>query len=297
MTGSTPRKLPQCFAEECSLTGRILKRLTEYVRIPYSFEAGGKTVTDRKAVSLKYIGSWFGIEPAAALPIGLLFTMLSTPVSGILALLRLNPLLKLPDVSRTLRKIGGNNINPAILRLILLFFWILLTAHLVAGGWIFITGNPEHLDPITRYIEAFYWTITTLTTIEYGDITPAGNIQIIYVVFIELLGAGMYGLVIGNIANLITNIDVAKTQYREGLDKINAFLKYRNIPNVAQRKINNYYNYPSQYPPAGTKTYPASICDLRASTNYIRNLSFNVKIQHNGYGRWTLIFLVKITSF
>ena len=208
-----------------------------------AFQAGGKTVTDRKAVSLKYIRSWFGIDLAAALPVGLLLTMLSTPVSGIFALLRLNPLLKLPHVSRTLRKIGGNNINPAILRLILLFFWILLTAHLVACGWIFITGNPKHLDPITRYIEAFYWTITTLTTIGYGDITPAGNIQIIYVVFIELLGAGMYGLVIGNIASLIANIDVAKTQYREKLDKINAFLKYRNIPNTLQRKINNYYNY------------------------------------------------------
>ncbi len=29
----------------------------------------------------------------------------------------------------------------------------------------------------------------------------------------------------------------------------------------------------------------------------IRNLNFNGKIQHNRYGLWTLIFLVKITSF
>ncbi len=31
--------------------------------------------------------------------------------------------------------------------------------------------------------------------------------------------------------------------------------------------------------------------------DYIRNLNFNGKIQYNRYGRWTLIFLVKITSF
>jgi voltage-gated potassium channel len=97
--------------------------------------------------------------------------------------------------------------------------------------------------PYERFIEAFYWTITTLTTIGYGDIIPAGSLQRVFVIMIEILGAGMYGLVIGNIANLIANIDVAKTQYKEKLDKINTFLKYRNIPYNLQRKINDYYNY------------------------------------------------------
>ena len=53
----------------------------------------------------------------------------------------------------------------------------------------------------------------------------------------------MYGLVIGNIANLIANIDVAKTQYKEKMDRINAFLKYRSIPPRLQQKINDYYDY------------------------------------------------------
>ncbi|OHD21393.1 MAG: hypothetical protein A2Y38_09810 [Spirochaetes bacterium GWB1_59_5] len=50
-------------------------------------------------------------------------------------------------------------------------------------------------------------------------------------------------MVIGNIAGLIANIDVAKSQYREKLDKINSFLKYRNIPDHLMKKINNYYSY------------------------------------------------------
>ncbi|GAH14806.1 unnamed protein product, partial [marine sediment metagenome] len=47
-------------------------------------------------------------------------------------------------------------------------------------------------DEKSLYIKAFYWTITTLTTIGYGDITPTGNVLILYVILIELLGAGMY---------------------------------------------------------------------------------------------------------
>jgi len=133
-------------------------------------------------------------------------------------------------------------LSPSILRLVLLLFWILLSAHVVSCGWILLTETPAGMPNYERYTLAFYWTITTITTIGYGDITPAGLRQTLYVIFVEILGAGMYGLVIGNIANLIANIDVAKTQYKEKPDRINTFLKYRNIPANRQRKINDYYN-------------------------------------------------------
>lgn len=104
-------------------------------------------------------------------------------------------------------------------------------------------GNPNNLDNVTRYIRSVYWTVTTLTTIGYGDITPVTNAQTMFVIIIEIMGAGMYGFIIGNIANLIANIDIAKAQYKEKLEKINTFMKYRNLPSPLQNRINEYYNY------------------------------------------------------
>jgi voltage-gated potassium channel len=60
---------------------------------------------------------------------------------------------------------------------------------------------------------------------------------------IEMIGAGMYGFIIANIASLIANIDIAKAQYREKLEKINTFMKYRNLPQDLQVRINDYYSY------------------------------------------------------
>lgn len=208
-----------------------------------SFHFQGKVIQNRRAIARRYLRGWFAIDLIAALPIGIVISVLVTGNDSSIHLLRVLALIKLFRVGKTLQRVGGTNVNPAILRLSLLVFWILLAAHIVSCGWIYIAADPEPMLPYERYIRAFYWTITTLTTIGYGDITPDGSLQIVYVILIEILGAGMYGLVIGNIANLIANIDIAKTQYKEKLDKINTFLKYRNIPYNLQRKINDYYNY------------------------------------------------------
>lgn len=208
-----------------------------------SFIYQGRVIESKSEVARRYMRSWLTIDLIAALPLGVILTLLSTPEQSAVHLIRLLPLIKLFHIGRTMQRIGGTRVNPAILRLVLLLFWILLSAHVVSCGWILLTETPAGMPNYERYTRAFYWTITTITTIGYGDITPTGLRQTLYVIFVEILGAGMYGLVIGNIANLIANIDVAKTQYKEKLDRINTFLKYRNIPASQQRRINDYYNY------------------------------------------------------
>ncbi len=214
-----------------------------FVSFNTSFNYQGKVISNKREVAYRYLRGWFSADLIAALPIGFILTFVVVPDGSAIHLLRILALVKLFRVSRTLQRVGGININPAILRLFLLVFWILLAAHVISCGWVFLNEVPADMPHHTRYIRAFYWTITTLTTIGYGDITPQGINQTLYVILIEILGAGMYGLVIGNIANLIANIDIAKTQYKEKLDKINTFLKYRNIPHDLQKKINDYYNY------------------------------------------------------
>lgn len=99
------------------------------------------------------------------------------------------------------------------------------------------------LNDIELYVRAFYWTVTTLTTIGYGDITPDGMGQTLFVIVTELIGAGMYGFIIGNIANIIANLDIAKTQHQEKLEKVSTFLRYKSIPSDLEDKILDYYNY------------------------------------------------------
>jgi voltage-gated potassium channel len=202
-------------------------------------------VTDRKAIARRYLRGWFILDLIATLPFTWIFT--SSRFAGlnrIFRFFRLARLFKLFGSSKILNRAKNLSfVNPAFMRLFLLVFWILVAAHLIACGWIFIGGPSEFDTNGETYLEAFYWTVTTLTTIGYGDITPAEPIQFIFVIIIMLIGAAIYGFIIGNIANIIANIDVAKSQFRERVENVDTFLKYRNIPSDLQKRIHDYYDY------------------------------------------------------
>jgi len=208
-------------------------------------------ITDRNAIARRYLRSWFVIDLLAALPVVSALSFLGFGrYHKILQYLRLMRMLKLLRAWKTLNRARKLRfINPAIMKLSLLVFWILIAAHLVSCGWIFIGGNsiiPDLASPSSQhqqYMVAFYWTITTLTTIGYGDITPRSEIQLVYATFVMLLGAAIYGVIIGNIANIIASIDIAKSQFREKMENISTFLKYRNIPGKIQTRIREYYDY------------------------------------------------------
>ncbi len=207
-----------------------------------------KLITDHGTIARKYLKGWFWIDFFATIPFDLLLSEISVLALGrlgrMLRLFRLARLFRLIRIVQTMQRVNKSNIfNPSILRMVFLIFWIAFAAHFISSGWVFLTANPDNLGNGTRYLRALYWTITTLTTIGYGDITPSTNAQMLYVIFIEITGAAMYGFIIGNIANLITNIDIAKNQYSERMEKINTFMKYRNIPFTLQERINNYYTY------------------------------------------------------
>jgi voltage-gated potassium channel len=202
-------------------------------------------VTDRKLIAREYLKFWFWPDLLATIP---LFALSGTNVlilNRLFRFFRLSRLLKLFTGARTIRKAKELNINPSIMRMVLMVFWLLIASHLIACGFVFINGVSPDQPNSMRYLQAFYWTVTTLATIGYGDITPnrENPIQLIFTIFTELIGVGTYGFIIGNISTLIANIDVAKTQYREKMEKINTFLKYRNIPGPLQKRISDYYDY------------------------------------------------------
>ena len=54
-----------------------------------------------------------------------------------------------------------------------------------------------------RYITAIYWSITTMTTVGYGDLCARNTIEMIFNIFYMLFNLGLTAYLIGNMTNLV----------------------------------------------------------------------------------------------
>lgn len=65
----------------------------------------------------------------------------------------------------------------------------------------------------------------------------------LYAISVMIFGVGVYGYIIGNVASILANIDPAKAQHLANMEKLTAFMNYRNIPPRLQKRIRDYYAY------------------------------------------------------
>jgi hypothetical protein len=94
-----------------------------------------------------------------------------------------------------------------------------------------------------QYIRSLYWTITTMTTVGYGDITPARSVEYVFSSLIMLLGASLYAFIIGSIASLLSGIQAARNKHWERLDSVADLLRQRQVSAELSARIRNYYEY------------------------------------------------------
>ena len=54
---------------------------------------------------------------------------------------------------------------------------------------------------------------------------------------------GTYGFIIGNVANILSKSNPARTQFFNNLEQLKIFVSYRNIPGHLQKRVSDYFNY------------------------------------------------------
>ncbi len=125
----------------------------------------------------------------------------------------------------------------------LFLYWMIVTAHSLSSIWLLLRGIDFTKDEITNYITSLYWVVTTLTTVGYGDITPITNPQMVFAMFVQIMGVGFYGFIIGKVASILSKKDPTKAKYLENIEKLTALSRMRKLPKNLQKKLRDYYEY------------------------------------------------------
>ena len=98
-------------------------------------------------------------------------------------------------------------------------------------------------EPWVVYLYALYWTLATTTTIGFGDVVPANELEIGVICLTICISAVLYSSLIAYISNLILASDVNWTAHKQKVQTIKSYMRHRRIPAPLQARIEEYMDY------------------------------------------------------
>lgn len=151
-------------------------------------------------------GAWLRDHPLEVIVIVFSFPLLSSAFAAIrvLRVLRLVRLLRLAKLARVAFSMTG-----------LRYVTLLAVLTVIAGGEAFSQLEGKSLA------DGFYWAITTMTTVGYGDLSPKTDSGKILAVAVMLVGIGFVAVLTGAVAQrfIVANVEaVEEAVEREEFD-------------------------------------------------------------------------------
>jgi len=180
-------------------------------------------------------GRYFTADLLAVLPYAFLFA------SPQWQLLRL---FKWVKVFQTMRHYQMRNIrNTSSILFWLLIFGTFLFSHWCACMWVRVHGIEPGLSNVDNYVQALYYTVSTITSVGYGDIVPHGNIEMLFNIVLQFSGVALVALLVGSIVGVFTKKNPAEQRFIENMEKLRALIHYQEISKDLEHRIGDYFTY------------------------------------------------------
>ena len=134
-----------------------------------------------------------------------------------------------------------------IIHCVQIFFIILCFVHVIACNFILIGAswikNLNISSTNDIYINAFYWSISSIAHDTLGDIISTSSNEKLYTCFIQFLSCFVFALTFGSIISFITTISHSlRNKLYQDYSHVLSFLKKKDIDNKFSSTINDYFN-------------------------------------------------------
>jgi CRP-like cAMP-binding protein/voltage-gated potassium channel Kch len=227
----------------------------------------GALIVHKKFIVSQYLKGWFVIDVVSTIPFDTIIGAASSSSSNLaftklvkiirlFRLLKLARILKLAAYIERIEDMMG--ISPAVFELIILLVQVFFIVHWVSCLWwgitSILTANPwyeiqhgffelqlDNRKIIAEYLATFYYILTTMTTVGYGDIRPVQTEERVFCMIIALCGASMFGYMISNVSALISSLQGVNSAAEQHVSEVYEYLEEKNCPTVLQNRIKVHY--------------------------------------------------------
>ena len=206
------------------------------------YDSDYEMIDSKKEIARVYVKGWFSVDLLAIVPFDKLFAVQGyNGLARILRLPKIYKLIKITRLVRMLKIVKERNKLVKYLSEILkigvgferLLFFILLSliiCHIMACFWIFagrihqgdrtLAQFCENQQPnwicekdfgdssdVTLYFAAYYFTVTTITTVGYGDIAAYNTFERIICIILMITGVISFSFASGSLSSILSNYD------------------------------------------------------------------------------------------
>nr|CDS16629.1 potassium voltage gated channel subfamily H [Echinococcus granulosus] len=227
----------------------------------------GQVVHHSKEIALNYIRGWFILDLIAAVPFDVIWTIQSpeSPVANWMHLMKLARLLRLARLFQKIERYS--QYNAVVLSILMCMFFLL--AHWFACGW-FGLGSRELMNLKTRnhswlfelsertnayyganmtggpsrssiYISSLYFTMSSLTSVGFGNVSPNTSNEKVFSIVSMLVGALMHAAVFGNVTTIIQRMYTRRSAYQTKNQDLKDFTRAHHLPKQLRQRMLEFY--------------------------------------------------------
>ena len=92
-----------------------------------------------------------------------------------------------------------------------------------------------------RYLMAIYWSITTMSTVGYGDLIPSSDMERAYNLIAMIFGVAFYSYIIASISSLVLQKDAKNAKYFEKMESVNLWIVCSGVGRFHSRRPSERY--------------------------------------------------------
>ncbi|CDW79507.1 UNKNOWN [Stylonychia lemnae] len=123
-------------------------------------------------------------------------------------------------------------------------FWMVGSNGLSSNyiSWITKIGLND-ADVMTQYVNSLYWSITTMVSVGYGDISALNVQERLFSMFAMIVANGVYAFTISNVGKIVSQYNEAAVHFRENMFYVGKWMKQHDLGNELRVQIRRYLEF------------------------------------------------------